>query len=149
MAALQAGGRATITIEKRLPVQGGLGAGSGNAVATLLALERALKKEAAGSGETADCGRSRLGFAAVSDGRDGARSGARRGCLSAAGFAIYLLCRGDAGDWGVDPQGLCGLGCDDCRRQNLCRAALGQDGSETRPYTVWGGFKIDGPSPLR
>ena len=44
MAALHARGRVTISIEKRLPVQGGLGAGSGNAVATLLALERALKK---------------------------------------------------------------------------------------------------------
>ncbi len=49
MAALQARGRVTITIEKRLPVQGGLGAGSGNAVATLLALERALKKKLPGS----------------------------------------------------------------------------------------------------
>ena len=45
MAALQARCRVTITIDKRLPVQGGVGAGSGNAVATLLALERALKKK--------------------------------------------------------------------------------------------------------
>jgi len=45
MAALRASGRVSITIEKRLPVQGGLGAGSGNAVATLLALERALRKK--------------------------------------------------------------------------------------------------------
>ena len=44
MAALRVRGRVTITIEKRLPVQGGLGAGSGNAVAALLALERAVKK---------------------------------------------------------------------------------------------------------
>ena len=49
MAALQARGRVTITIDKRLPVQGGLGAGSGNAVATLLALERALKKKLPGA----------------------------------------------------------------------------------------------------
>jgi 4-diphosphocytidyl-2-C-methyl-D-erythritol kinase len=48
MAALRARGRVTITIEKRLPVQGGLGAGSGNAVATLLALERALNKSLLG-----------------------------------------------------------------------------------------------------
>lgn len=34
----------TLEIEKRLPVQGGLGAGSANAVAALLAIERALKK---------------------------------------------------------------------------------------------------------
>ena len=44
MAALGAKGRVTIEIEKRLPVQGGLGGASANAVATLLALERALKK---------------------------------------------------------------------------------------------------------
>jgi 4-diphosphocytidyl-2-C-methyl-D-erythritol kinase len=36
--------RVVIDIEKRLPVQGGLGGASANAVATLLALERALKK---------------------------------------------------------------------------------------------------------
>ena len=34
-----------ISIEKRLPVQGGLGAASGNAVATILALEKALGRE--------------------------------------------------------------------------------------------------------
>ena len=44
MAALGAKGHVTIEIEKRLPVQGGLGGASANAVATLLALERALKK---------------------------------------------------------------------------------------------------------
>src|ERR1700687_6102136 len=49
MAALRARGRVTITIEKRLPVQGGLGAGSGNAAAALLALERALKKQLSGA----------------------------------------------------------------------------------------------------
>jgi len=48
-AALRARGRVTITIDKRLPVQGGLGAGSGNAVATLLALELALKKKLPGA----------------------------------------------------------------------------------------------------
>jgi len=41
---LDAAGKVTIEIEKRLPVQGGLGAASSNAVATMLALERALKK---------------------------------------------------------------------------------------------------------
>ena len=44
MAALGAKGQVTVEIEKRLPVQGGLGGASANAVATLLALERALKK---------------------------------------------------------------------------------------------------------
>ncbi len=45
MAALKAKGRVVIEIEKRLPVQGGLGGASGNAVAALLGLERALKKQ--------------------------------------------------------------------------------------------------------
>ena len=48
MTALKARGRVIVEIEKRLPVQGGLGGASANAVATLLALERALKKELPG-----------------------------------------------------------------------------------------------------
>ena len=43
MAALRARGRVIISIDKRLPVQGGLGGASGNAVAVLLGLERAVK----------------------------------------------------------------------------------------------------------
>src|SRR5512146_3334335 len=39
--------KVVIHIDKRLPVQGGLGAGSSNAVATLLALERELKTQLA------------------------------------------------------------------------------------------------------
>jgi len=48
MNVLKARGRVIIEIEKRLPVQGGLGGASGNAVSALLALERALKKELSG-----------------------------------------------------------------------------------------------------
>jgi 4-diphosphocytidyl-2-C-methyl-D-erythritol kinase len=44
MEALRAKGRVVIEIEKRLPVQGGLGGASANAVATLLGLERVLRK---------------------------------------------------------------------------------------------------------
>ncbi|MGP0017189.1 MAG: 4-(cytidine 5'-diphospho)-2-C-methyl-D-erythritol kinase [Candidatus Sulfotelmatobacter sp.] len=44
MGALGAKGRVVVEIAKRLPVQGGLGGASANAVATLLGLERALKK---------------------------------------------------------------------------------------------------------
>jgi 4-diphosphocytidyl-2-C-methyl-D-erythritol kinase len=44
MQALGAKGRVVIEIEKRLPVQGGLGGASSNAVAAVLGLERALKK---------------------------------------------------------------------------------------------------------
>jgi 4-diphosphocytidyl-2-C-methyl-D-erythritol kinase len=47
MRALRANGRVTIEIEKRLPVQGGLGGASANAVAAQLGLERALKKSLA------------------------------------------------------------------------------------------------------
>jgi 4-diphosphocytidyl-2-C-methyl-D-erythritol kinase len=42
MAELGASGRVRIEIEKRLPVQGGMGAASSNAVATMIGLERAL-----------------------------------------------------------------------------------------------------------
>lgn len=49
MEALKARGKVIIEIEKRLPVQGGLGGASGNAVAALLALERALKKQLSGA----------------------------------------------------------------------------------------------------
>src|SRR5216683_683277 len=48
MTALGARGRVVIEIEKRLPLQGGLGGASGNAVASLLALERTLKKRLPG-----------------------------------------------------------------------------------------------------
>jgi 4-diphosphocytidyl-2-C-methyl-D-erythritol kinase len=44
MQALSAKGRVVLEIEKRLPVQGGLGGASANAVASLLGLERVLKK---------------------------------------------------------------------------------------------------------
>ncbi len=44
MATLRAKGKVVIEIEKRLPVQGGLGGASSNAVAAMLALERALRK---------------------------------------------------------------------------------------------------------
>ncbi len=45
MAALGAQGRVIVEIEKRLPVQGGVGGASGNAVATLLGIEKGLKKQ--------------------------------------------------------------------------------------------------------
>jgi 4-diphosphocytidyl-2-C-methyl-D-erythritol kinase len=44
MRALRSKGKVVVEIEKRLPVQGGLGGASANAVAALLGLERALKK---------------------------------------------------------------------------------------------------------
>lgn len=47
MEELGASGKVTIEIEKRLPVQGGLGAASSNAVATMFALEMALKTQRA------------------------------------------------------------------------------------------------------
>ena len=43
--ALKTRGKVRITIEKNLPVQGGMGAASSNAVVTMLALEKALKRQ--------------------------------------------------------------------------------------------------------
>jgi 4-diphosphocytidyl-2-C-methyl-D-erythritol kinase len=45
MQALKLRGRVVIEIDKRLPVQGGLGGASGNAIAAMLALEQALRKK--------------------------------------------------------------------------------------------------------
>ncbi|HEY4961515.1 MAG TPA: hypothetical protein VFC15_07325 [Candidatus Limnocylindrales bacterium] len=47
MRAVEASGRVVITIDKRLPVQGGMGAASSNAVATMIALERELQTDIA------------------------------------------------------------------------------------------------------
>jgi len=44
MRSMRSKGRVVLEIEKRLPVQGGLGGASANAVASLLGLERAMKK---------------------------------------------------------------------------------------------------------
>ena len=49
MEALGASGKVTIDIEKKLPVQGGLGAASSNAVATMLGLELVLRKRLGGA----------------------------------------------------------------------------------------------------
>ncbi len=49
MAVLGVKGRVVIEIDKKLPVQGGLGGASGNAIATLLAFERAAKKSLSGA----------------------------------------------------------------------------------------------------
>jgi len=43
MRVVKAGGRVVITIEKQLPVQGGMGAASSNAIATMIGLERELQ----------------------------------------------------------------------------------------------------------
>jgi 4-diphosphocytidyl-2-C-methyl-D-erythritol kinase len=47
MKSVKARGKVVITIEKRLPVQGGMGAASSNAIATLFGLERALGEQLA------------------------------------------------------------------------------------------------------
>jgi 4-diphosphocytidyl-2-C-methyl-D-erythritol kinase len=49
MRELSANGRVTVEIEKRLPVKGGLGGASSNAVATMIALEAALRKKLSGA----------------------------------------------------------------------------------------------------
>jgi 4-diphosphocytidyl-2-C-methyl-D-erythritol kinase len=49
MDTLKARGRVVIEIEKTLPIQGGLGGASGNAVTAMLAVERALKKRLSGA----------------------------------------------------------------------------------------------------
>jgi len=67
MEALEARGEVCIEIEKRLPVQGGLGAASSNAVATMLALELALKRARRLKRDLSGAERLRLAAAVGSD----------------------------------------------------------------------------------
>ena len=60
MEQLGARGKITIDIEKRLPVQGGLGAASSNAVATMLAIEKALGARSPGRRRGRTRGKGRL-----------------------------------------------------------------------------------------
>ncbi len=73
-----------VHIQKNLPVQGGMGAGSANAAAALIGLERELGLAIAGRRAAADCGRGGVGCAAVSGWRGGAglrpRAGGGGGC---------------------------------------------------------------------
>ena len=75
MAALRGHGRVVISIDKRLPVQGGLGGASGNAVAALLALERTVGEMPAISQEAGDCGLGGIGYASLCYWRDGLGDG--------------------------------------------------------------------------
>ena len=78
---------------KRLPVQGGLGAGSGNAVATLLALERALKKKIPGAEKLRIAARSaRICRCFSSGGRFWAWDTGKR-------FIRCLICRQQFASW--------------------------------------------------
>ncbi len=89
-------------IEKRLPVQGGLGGASGNAVAALLALERALKKRLPAARKIADRRRSWLRHSSVPDWWHRAGRRPRRGSLSFTGSAGDAVRDCPARDCGFD-----------------------------------------------
>ena len=143
-------GRVVSTSKNGCRCKAGLGGASGNAVAALLALERALKKELAGRREVANRGRGGFGSAVVSGRRDCARGWTWRRSLSAARFAGDDLCGGDAGDWGFDAEGVWGLGCDGgagrarfavvAIDESAGRARLqsGRFKSECRGFSRWG-----------
>ena len=110
MTVLRAKGRVIIEIEKRLPVQGGLGGASANAVATLLGLEKALRKFLPAA--------ERLRIAAEV-GSDlplflvgGTILGVGRGeqVYPLPDFPADRMCGGDSRDWCIDSEGLCGVG---------------------------------------
>jgi hypothetical protein len=97
MEALLAKGRVVVDIEKRLPVRGGLGGASANAVAALLGLERGAAANRGGSG---------IGSAAVLDRRDSAGHRARGAGVSAAGLSGDGVRGGDTGGGGFDAEGI-------------------------------------------
>ena len=150
MASLRASGRVTVTIEKHLPVQGGLGAGSGNAIATLLALERALKRKLPGHERlriAAEVG-SDLPLFLVGGTVLGVGHGEEVYPLPDLPATVCVVATPEIGvstpqafaDWDGMTAGAAGKD---------CRASLGPDGSETRPYTVWGWRQIDASVGLR
>ena len=99
-----------IHIEKALPVQGGMGAGSANAAAALIGLERELGialPEAERLELAAEVGSDVPLFLV-----GGAVLGVGRGEIVSAnaGLAGDVLCGGGAGGWGVDAAGIPGLG---------------------------------------
>ena len=100
----------TIHIEKNLPVQGGLGAGSANAAAALIGLERELGVALTEAERLEIARRGWLGCAAVSAGGRGAGRGARGDVVGDARPACDCLRGGGAGGRGIDAAGFSRLG---------------------------------------
>ena len=75
--------KVTIAITKNLPVQGGLGAGSSNGVATMLALEKELGEQLTPAQKLEIAASDRIGLAAVPGGRNDPGNRPRRTGLSA------------------------------------------------------------------
>ena len=99
-----------IHIQKELPVQGGMGAGSANAAAALLGLERELGfvvPEPARMELAAEVGSDVPLFLV---GGRGAGDGAGRGGVGDAGPAGDLVRGGGAGGGGIDAAGVPGMG---------------------------------------
>ena len=110
MRSLKARGRVVVEIEKRLPVQGGMGGASANAVSTMLALERALKKNLPAAERlkiAAEVGSDLplflMGGTVLGVGRGGAG-------LSAGGFPPDGLCGGDARSGSIHAKSVCRVG---------------------------------------
>ena len=101
-----------VHIDKRLPVQGGLGAGSGNAVAALVGLDAELGTSIPQPvhPETRDSRQSRLRRAAVSRRRNGSRRRPRAGSLSAHRYRANMVRNCRAGNWRFHAAGLSRLG---------------------------------------
>jgi len=110
LAKMGIGAEVSVHIEKNLPVQGGMGAGSANAAAALIGLERELG--------VALPGVERLRLAAevgsdafVSVGWGGFGAWAGGACYADAGFSQDLVCGCGATGGGFDSRGVQGLGC--------------------------------------
>ena len=134
------------TSRSGLPVQGGLGGASGNAVATLVGA-------GTGAEETTFREPERLRIAAEV-GSDlplflvgGTVLGVGRGeeVYPLPDLPATRLCGCDSGDWGFDARSVCGLGCDDV--EGACRASLGQDGQRPVPTQAGERSKLTAYSP--
>jgi 4-diphosphocytidyl-2-C-methyl-D-erythritol kinase len=133
MRAIGARGRVVIEIEKRLPVQGGMGGASSNAVATLLGsgagAQQKLIQQWSGCGLRRKSGPIFLCFWLA----ELCWEWAGRAGVSAGGFASDSLRRGDARGRSVDAESICSVGPQDCPTRRRGLKPNSQCDSLTRP----------------
>ena len=99
-----------IHIDKQLPLQGGLGAGSANAVAALIGLQHELDRRLPPSQSPAAGGRDRLRRTPLSAGWRGSRGGTRGGGLSSSRHCLLPVRDRTPCNRGFHPPGLPRLG---------------------------------------
>ena len=129
MRTVKASGRVVITIEKQLPVQGGMGAASSNAIATMIGSGARAEDDHSSAREASHRRRSRQRPAAVPHRRDRARSRSRTGSLCPARPSADAPGGGHAAGGSLHAQGLRAMG----RANRVGSDGRGNERSGLRP----------------